>query len=169
MSRETMRYKHTQVGYVTGGVLLAALPLIYYAFMVEDGELGEYGAAMLGAFGILAVLFSSLTVQVTDRELVFYFGPGFWTRRFALHDIISVKVVRNSPLYGWGIRYTHHGWLYNVSGLGAVELTIRGEGQIRIGTDEPEALKRVLDEVRAPSPPGRGEEGAASRPSDPAR
>ena len=169
MSRETMRYKHTQVGYVTGGVLLAALPLIYYAFMVEDGELGAFGYAVLGAFGVLAVVFSSLTVQVTDRELVFYFGPGFWTRRFALHDIISVKVVRNSPLYGWGIRYTHHGWLYNVSGLRAVELTIRGEGQIRIGTDEPEALKRVLDEVRAPSPPGRGEEGAASRPSDPAR
>ena len=162
-----MRYKHTQVGYVTGGVLLAALPVIYYAFMVKDGELGEYGAAMLGAFGILAVLFSSLTVQVTDRKLVFYFGPGFWTRRFALHDIISVKVVRNSPLYGWGIRYTHHGWLYNVSGLRAVELTIRGEGQIRIGTDEPEALKRVLDEERVPSP--RGGEGAASKPADPAR
>jgi hypothetical protein len=106
---------------------------------------------------------------VTDRELVFYFGPGFWTRRFALHDIISVKVVRNSPLYGWGIRYTHHGWLYNVSGLGAVELTIRGEGQIRIGTDEPEALKRTLEEAQAPGPPGRGEEGAASRPADLAR
>jgi hypothetical protein len=90
-----MRYKHTQVGYVTGGVLLAALPLIYYAFMVEDGELGAFGYAVLGAFGVLAVVFSSLTVQVTDRELVFYFGPGFWTRRFALHDIISVKVVRN--------------------------------------------------------------------------
>ena len=164
-----MRYKHTQVGYVTGGVLLAALPLIYFAFMVEDGELGAFGYAVLGAFGVLAVVFSSLTVQVTDRELVFYFGPGFWTRRFALHDIISVKVVRNSPLYGWGIRYTHHGWLYNVSGFQAVELTIRGEGQIRIGTDEPEALKRVLEEAQAPSPPGRGEEGAAGRPSDPAR
>ena len=164
-----MRYKHTQVGYVTGGVLLAALPLIYFAFMVEDGELGAFGYAVLGAFGVLAVVFSSLTVQVTDRELVFYFGPGFWTRRFALHDIISVKVVRNSPLHGWGIRYTHHGWLYNVSGLRAVELTIRGEGQIRIGTDEPEALKRTLEEAQAPSPPGRGEEGAASRPSDPAR
>ena len=92
-----MRYKHTQVGYVTGGVLLAALPLIYFAFMAEDGELGEYGAAMLGAFGILAVLFSGLTVQVTDRKLVFYFGPGFWTRRFALDespsDDVTVRVL----------------------------------------------------------------------------
>ncbi len=149
-----MRYKYTQVGYVTGGALLAALPLIYYAFMVEDGELGAFGYAMLGGFGILAVLFSSLTVKVTDEELVFYFGPGFWTRRFALDDIISAEVVRNSTLYGWGIRYTPHGWLYNVSGLQAVEVTIRGEGQIRIGTDEPENLKRAIEQAQEPSSSG---------------
>jgi hypothetical protein len=143
-----MQYRHTQTGYVAGGVMLAALPLIYYAFMVEDGELGVFGYAVLGAFGILAILFSSLTVKVDNEELVFYFGPGFWTRRFALDDIIGVEVVRNSALYGWGIRYTHHGWLYNVSGLWAVELTIRGEGQIRIGTDEPETLKRAVETAR---------------------
>ncbi|WP_263787702.1 hypothetical protein [Salinibacter grassmerensis] len=144
-----MRYRHTQIGYVTGGVMLAALVLIYYAFMVEDGALGVFGYTMLGAFGLLAVLFSSLTVTVTDRELMFYFGPGFWTRRFALDDIVGVEVVRNSALHGWGIRYTHHGWLYNVSGLQAVEMTVRGNGQIRIGTDEPDALKQALEEATA--------------------
>jgi hypothetical protein len=148
-----MRYRHTQVGYVTGGLTLVVLPLIYYAFMAEGG-LGAFGHAMLGAFGILAVLFSSLTVKVTDRELVFYFGPGFWERRFALDDIVSVEVVQNSPLYGWGIRYTHHGWLYNVSGLRAVEVTIRGEEQLRIGTDKPEALKQALEAAREPTPSG---------------
>jgi len=117
--------------------------------MVEDGELGLFAYTMLGGFGVLAVLFSSLTVTVTDQELVFYFGPGFWTRRFALDDIVSAEVVRNSALYGWGIRYTPHGWLYNVSGLRAVEVTIRGEGQIRIGTDELEALKQALEAVTA--------------------
>ncbi|MCS3698764.1 hypothetical protein GGQ20_000056 [Salinibacter ruber] len=30
-----------------------------------------------------------------------------------------------------------------------MQLNIRGEGQIRIGTDEPEALKQALDEVTA--------------------
>ena len=145
-----MRYKHTQVGYVTGGLTLAALPLIYYAFMVEDGELGVFGSAMLGGFGVLAILFSSLTVRVTEEELMFYFGPGFWTRRFALDDVVSVGVVRNPPLYGWGIRYTHHGWLYNVSGLRAAVMTIRGEEQLRIGTDEPEALKQAVERAREP-------------------
>jgi hypothetical protein len=147
-----MQYEHTQVGYVTGGATLAALPLIYYAFTVENGELGTFGYTMLGAFGLLAVLFSSLTVQVTDRELTFYFGPGFWERRFDLDTIEHVETVRNSPLYGWGIRYTRHGWLYNVSGLQAVEVTIRGEEQFRIGTDEPEQLKTALERAGVPSP-----------------
>ena len=65
-----MRYEHTHVGYVLGGALLAALPLIYYAFMAEDGELGMFGYAMLGAVGILAVLFSSLTVKEIGRAHV---------------------------------------------------------------------------------------------------
>jgi hypothetical protein len=144
-----MRYRHTQIGYVTGGLALAVLPLLYYAFMAGDGELGLFAYTMLGGVGVLAVLFSSLTVTVTDQELVFYFGPGFWTRRFALDDISSAEVVRNSALHGWGIRYTPHGWLYNVSGLRAVEVTIRGEEQLRIGTDEPEALKQALEEATA--------------------
>lgn len=105
-----MRCTLAQVSHVTGGGSPAAPPpLVYYAFRAGDGELGLFGHAMLGALGILAVLVPNLTAKVIDRALLFYFGPGFWTRRFALDDIVSAEVVRNSPLYGWGIRYTHHG------------------------------------------------------------
>jgi hypothetical protein len=76
-AHESTLYKHTQPGCVTGCASLVALPLIYVAFMVEDGELGLFGDPMLGAFGVLVVLFSSLTVEVTGEELRFYFGPGF--------------------------------------------------------------------------------------------
>jgi hypothetical protein len=148
------RYKHTQIGYVTGGAAAAALPLIYYAFRAEYGALGGYGWAMLGGFAGLGVLFSTLTVVVDADELRFYFGPGFWTRRIPLRDIQAVAPVRNSAWHGWGIRYTVHGWLYNVSGLDAVELTVRGEGRLRVGTDEPERLAQALREAEptAPSP-----------------
>lgn len=142
-------YKHTQIGYVTGGVGAAATALVYYAFRAEYGEVGWGGLAMTGGMAAVATLFSTLTVVVDEEELRFYFGPGFWTRRISLADIRRVETVRNRALYGWGIRYTFHGWLYNVSGLQAVELTVAGEGQIRIGTDEPETLKAVLDRVRA--------------------
>ena len=147
-----MQYEHTQVGYVTGSVSLAALPLIYYAFTAANGELGAFGYTMLGVFGGFTILFSSLTVQVTDRELIFYFGPGFWERRFPIDKIERVEAVRNSALFGWGIRYTHHGWLYNVSGLGAIEITVRGEEQLRIGTDEPERLRQTIKRASTAAP-----------------
>ena len=142
-------YKHTQIGYVTGGVTLGILPFLYYGLTADDGTLGASDLAFLGLLGGLGVLFS--TVTITRDELMFYFGPGFWTKRFPLDDIISAEVVRNSPLHGWGIRYTFHGWLYNVSGLHAVELEIQGEGQIRIGTDEPEALRQALEDATVPA------------------
>ena len=147
------RYKHTQIGYVTGGAAAAALPLIYYAFRAEHDALGGYGWAMLGGVAGLGVLFSTLTVVVDEEELRFYFGPGFWTRRIPLDAIEAAEPVRNSVWHGWGIRYTTRGWLYNVSGLDAVELTVRGEGRLRIGTDEPERLAQALWEATDATPP----------------
>ena len=144
-----MSYKHTQIGYVTGTALGMGALITYAAFRAEHGEVGWGGLLTAGGFLAGATLFSSLTVVVDENELRFYFGPGFWKRRLALDDIERVEAVRNSPFYGWGIRYTHHGWLYNVSGLRAVELTVEGEGQLRIGTDEPEALKRALEKALA--------------------
>lgn len=142
-----MQYKHTQFGYVTGPALGVGALITYASFRAESGTVGWIGLLATGAFLVGTVLFSSLTVVVDEEELRFYFGPGFWERRFAIDDIQRVEVVRNSAISGWGIRYTHHGWLYNVSGLRAVQLKIRGEGQIRIGTDEPEKLKRALEKA----------------------
>jgi hypothetical protein len=149
--QERLRYKNTQIGYVTGGAGILGMLITYYSFMAEDGALGLFGAVTIGFFGVLTVLFSTLTVGVTDRTFRFYFGPGLWTHSFTIRDIQSVKVVRNPAYYGWGIRSTFHGWLYNVSGLRAVELDIKGEGTIRVGTNEPERLKEALVQATQPA------------------
>lgn len=149
--QEKLTYKNTQIGYVTGGAGIFGMLIVYYGTGANAGALSLFDSAMLGFFGILTVLFSTLTVEVTDRTFRFYFGPGFWTRSFAIRDIQSVKAVRNPAYYGWGIRYTFHGWLYNVSGLRAVELDIKGEGTIRVGTSEPERLKQALEKATQPA------------------
>lgn len=144
-------YKNTQIGYVTGTAGLVGMLITYYSVMVDDGELGLFGSVLMGLFGAITVLFSTLTTEVTGQAFRFYFGPGFWERSFPLEDIRSVKVVRNPAYYGWGIRYTFHGWLYNVSGLRAVELDIRGEGRIRVGTNEPGQLKHAFEKAAQPT------------------
>lgn len=104
-----MEYKHTQPGYVTGTALGTGALITYASFRAEADTMGWTGGLMTAAFFVGAVLFASLTVVVNDEELRFYFGPGFWERCFPLDGIQRVEVVRNSALYGWGIRYTHHG------------------------------------------------------------
>ncbi|MAI67701.1 MAG: hypothetical protein CMJ26_07485 [Phycisphaerae bacterium] len=95
-------------------------------------------------FIVLLWLFSSLTVEVDGEELRHFFGPGFWKKSYLLIDIQSVKQVRNSWWYGWGIRLTPHGWLYNVSGLDAVEVRLPKGRTFRIGTNNPEGLCTAL-------------------------
>lgn len=140
--------QHTQVGYVTGTALALGGLIADASFRSEGEALGWMGLATVGTFGVGVLLFSSLTVTVDDEELRFYFGPGFWERRIPLSDIRKVRVVRNAAWYGWGIRYTPHGWFYTVSGLQAAELTVRDQGTLRIGTDEPERLKRAVEQAR---------------------
>jgi len=98
-------------------------------------------AAILGGVGWA---FSSLTVEVSTTELTWFFGPGFWRKSIARDEIISATPVRNKWWWGWGIHLTPRGWLYNVSGLEAVEIALRNGKTLRIGSDEATALARAL-------------------------
>ncbi|PSQ94403.1 MAG: hypothetical protein BRD30_00240 [Bacteroidetes bacterium QH_2_63_10] len=84
---------------------------------------------------------------MTAGTLRFYFGPGFWERCIPLDDVQRATSVRMSPIHGWGIHHTSHGWLYNVSGLDAVEIETSSE-TLRIGTDGPERLRRAIEQAQ---------------------
>ena len=57
--------------------------------------------------------------------------------------------MRNEWYYGWGVRLTPYGWMFNVSGLDAVELTFESGKRFRIGTDRP---GEVIDAMRLHKP-----------------
>jgi hypothetical protein len=101
---------------------------------------------VLMVLGISLALFPSLSVVVEDDVLKLWFGPGVIRRTFPLRDIDFVEVVRNRWYWGWGIRWSPRGWLYNVSGLDAVELLVKNGKRYRIGTDDPQALAQAIQE-----------------------
>jgi hypothetical protein len=72
------------------------------------------------------------------------FGPGLWTYRLPLGDIVTVAIVRNHWWNGFGIRVLSGFRLYNVSGLDAVELQLKSHDIRRIGTDDPQGLANAL-------------------------
>ena len=95
---------------------------------------------------LMTWFFGSMTVEVDEKELRHWFGPGIWRKSYSLNEVESVERVLNKWWYGWGIRYTPHGWLYNVSGLDAIELKPCSGKKIRIGTDQPVELLEAIQE-----------------------
>ena len=145
------QYRHTQIGYLLiilyGGVVV----LIGY-FNVLKGFNNPF--ALVALIVLLAILkfFSSLTVTVDDQVIKIQFGLGVLRKIFPLKDIESYAVVKNPWYYGWGIRYTPRGWLYNVSGFSAIELQMQNGKRYRIGTDEPDNLAIALSDALNDAP-----------------
>lgn len=134
-------YRHTQPGFLTAGAAGAGL-----LFTARHLLKGRAAVALLSAaiFGGAAVVFSSLTIEIRDGKLRSYFGPGLPAKKVDLHDVESVHVVENPWYFGWGIRVTPEGMLYNVSGLQAVEIKMKNGRRFRLGTDEPEVLRGAI-------------------------
>jgi len=139
-------YIHTQFGQILR-IGLCAGGILYLVLLVL-----KLGTALPVISGItIAFLFSigwvfgSLTVQVTPKTLSWHFGPGFWNKSIEREQIESVRAIRTKWWYGFGIRLTPHGWLYNVQGLDAVQVTDKNGKSTLIGTDQPESLVRALN------------------------
>ena len=139
------RYKHTQVGYLIITAMVAAIALI--GIMMTNDGFNWIAIAVMMVVATALVLFSSLTVIISEDDLEVRFGPGLVRQRFKLRDIESCRVVRNPFYYGWGMRLTPHGWLYNVSGFQAVEIKFRTGKKFRIGTDVPQELETAIQQA----------------------
>lgn len=127
-------YEHTQMGWM----VLIPFTLIGVIFTFT------FQLSLIVLLLIPIVLFYSLKTVVDDEYFRFSFGIGLIRKKFLLSEIESAKEVKNSFIYGWGIHRTRHGWLYNVSGFKAVEITLESGKTFRIGTDEPEELISAL-------------------------
>ena len=137
-----MPYHHTQRGILIVVVCLA-LALLNAAIVWRSGQWSA--AIILITLIAIALVFSSLTVELNGKELRWYFGPGFWTYRLPLDEIETVAAVRNHWWNGFGIRMRPGFRLYNVSGLDAVELRLKSGDVRRIGTDDPQGLSAALN------------------------
>ncbi|KAF0219629.1 MAG: hypothetical protein FD174_1884 [Geobacteraceae bacterium] len=142
----SMLYRHEQRGYLMTGSMAVAMVAVSGVMLSTEITVG--GVAVLAVLAASTYLFHSLTIEIDERGLVFYFSNGIVKKRITLEDIDTVDVVSNPWYYGWGIRFTPHGWLFNVSGLKAVEIRTRHNKRLRIGTDEPEKVKEVIDTLR---------------------
>lgn len=146
-----MLYRHVQWGYFA----IPAIPLLGAgsALLVFGSDevpvaFSMLILAILAIVAVLVVYFSRLEVAVDDHAVTAAFGAGRPCHTIALSDIHAVQRVRNKWWYGFGVRRTPAGWMYNVWGLDGVE--IEGpEGRIfTIGTDDADGLASTIEAFR---------------------
>jgi CDP-diglyceride synthetase len=154
---EALRYSHTQVGWwliAILGVVCLAIVAIFNGVAVGRQSLPPTDARIIGwvvfvTLLITAALLTTLTVRVTSDTVTWRFGPGVVRFSLPLSEITSVATARTPLWAGIGIHWIFTGWVYNVSGRDAVELTKRDGSKVWIGTDEPDALAAAIDGARS--------------------
>lgn len=137
-----MTYKHTQIGYLM--IVALTIPMLILFFTMITTDFMKILPMVFFILLLSLVLFFSLTVEIDETKFIVKFGFGVIKKKFILQDIESCHIVKNPWYYGWGIRLTPHGWLYNISGFSAVEMQMKNHKKYRIGTDEPEKLERAI-------------------------
>jgi len=146
---ERVIYERRQVGWaMIGALLFGVLVRSAAAARSRRKKRAARIAAVVNAASGLLMAFCTLTVRVTDRSVAWWFTLPALGRRVALEDIESVSAVRTSFLEGWGIHLTWHGWVWNVSGFNAVQITLRSGTRFAIGTSEPQVLIDAVQRAR---------------------
>ena len=136
------QYKHTQIGYFL--LVSYSAVVLFLGYLNIKTDFYPLTLATLIIMLIVLGIFSRLTVIVDDQMIKIQFGLRVIRKVFQLKEIEAYRVVKNPWYYGWGIRYTPRGWLFNVSGLSAIELQLTSGKRYRIGTDDPDNLAKAL-------------------------
>ncbi len=143
------KHNFTQIGTFSLAIMvplfLLSLIMLFIPGFRDSGGVPVMGLVVLTLF-VCLLIFYKLTITVDETSLTFSLGVGLITKRYLLDEIKSCKAVTNSPLTGIGIRMISNGWLYNVSGLGAIELAFKNKSSVvRIGTNNPELVSQTIN------------------------
>ena len=144
-----MKYHHTQIGWVSMfalGIGLALMLTVFGLMTRLQISVASF-VALIAIFALFFLVFCSLTTEVDGEEFRARFGVLGWPgKRAELRDIAAAVPTRLSWTSGWGIRITTRGWLFNVSGRGAVIVGLTSGKQFLVGTDEPVRLADAINQ-----------------------
>lgn len=129
-------------------LLIAVLIPVLILYLPPTDIKWTVGTTVFIVFNIaVALLFFRLKTEIYQDRVRLTFGLGVISKNIDLASVKGVKKVRNKWYYGWGIRFFGRGWLWNIWGLDAVELTFKDrKGVFRIGSQETDILIKKIEE-----------------------
>jgi hypothetical protein len=139
------QYEHTQIGHVIiWSLFVAAVLFTIYATFGSSPHRGGSLFVVSVVLLITLALFYKLTITIKEETLCASFGIGVIRKRVSVAEIAACESIRIRWWYGWGIHLTPYGWLYNVSGLDAVAITLRNGRKFALGSDDPHGLAEAV-------------------------
>ena len=125
------------------GILIAAVAI---RILSQDRVLSAI--LMIGVYILGLAMFYSLTVEISEEELKFWFGIGIVRKIIVLSEIQSTKVVKNPWYYFWGVKAIPGGWFYAIAPGTAVQIELRDGRIIQLGTNQPKKLNQAIEIAR---------------------
>jgi len=139
------KYKHIQISYIQIGVMLAMIIYFSFIFISLKSDLTFLYVVLL--FVLIILLFSTLTTSINEKEIEIKFGVGIIRKSFLISEIESFVKTKTKWYYGWGIRFTPTGWLYNVSGFDIIEIKMKNGKIYKIGSNEINKFESAINEA----------------------
>ncbi|NER10395.1 hypothetical protein SAMN06265375_10161 [Muriicola jejuensis] len=148
-----MRYASTQYNYLALLLTLSAgifFIRVYLSALAEPPSYNSGPNFLITSLMVITVgfLFSfvSLRILIDEHFLQIRMMFGLFRKKLVLGEISSVQIVRNPWYYGHGIRkwFWPRMWIYSVRGSHAIEISLKNGKKYRIGTNEPEMVKRSI-------------------------
>jgi len=146
-------YKEIQRGGVIGISLFASILVLILGAIYKKQMLGITSTSFFVfslSLLVIYLLFSSLKTVIEEGKIKLSFGIGLIKKGIPVSSISTVTVVRNKWYYGWGIRFYGKGWMWNYTGLDAVEINFKNrKSNFRIGSKQAEELKASIEQQLA--------------------
>ncbi|HPN36328.1 MAG TPA: hypothetical protein PK843_17620 [bacterium] len=137
-------YRNSQTGYLIISLLVIGIIATLASTTLETIGLVHYMALLLLIMAL--VMFYKLTVVVERGVIVCSFGQGVFSKTIRVREIAGCRVIRVPWHYGWGIRLTPAGWMYNIAGTEVVEITYKSGKKFLIGSNEAESLREAIED-----------------------
>ena len=141
-----MIYCHKQIAWA----ILAILAWIFGFTLFAVYALGPVGGILIfaGVLVLMAFLFNSMTITVNESHIKWGFAFGWFGQNLALDEIVEFRPVVNSWRHGIGLRISNDGFIYSAHGFKAVELVLKDETKIRLGTNDQDGLITALEKAK---------------------
>jgi hypothetical protein len=129
-------------------MLVALLILLGFLTFVTLGHPVTLASTIIATFIVcLGIVFSTMTIDVSDDAVEWWFTFGILHQRVAMSEIQFATSTRVSLLNGLGIRTNGRDWLWIVSGSNAVTLELRNGKKIGLGSPEAQDLAVLIDGI----------------------